>query len=131
MQIYSVQVRPGGDPAEPDVALVKEGFCWPALFLTLPWLLWRRVWFGLAVYLAGAVLLALTGMLGALSEAAEIVIALGFAFLVAAHANDWRRGALARRGYRFAGVVSGENLRAAERRLFDRWPPSRLLLEAP
>ena len=40
--------------------------------------------------------------------------------VVGAVSNDWRRWALARRGYRFADIVAGDGLAAAERRYFVR-----------
>ncbi len=121
MQIYTVHERPGGAPDNPDVVLVKEGFCWPALFVPLLWGLYHRLWLGLLAYLAG---LALVGGLGAalgLGEPAQGLLGLVYALLVAASANDWRRWTLKRRGYRMTGVVAGNRLEEAERRLFGRW----------
>ena len=44
---------------------VKEGFCWPALFFALPWLIFRRLWWVLAGYVvAGAAIVAIGGALG-------------------------------------------------------------------
>ena len=44
MKIYSVHDRPGSLAPDRDVVLVKEGFCWPAFFLTALWALWHRLW---------------------------------------------------------------------------------------
>lgn len=48
MAIYTVHappVRAGAEEPDPlRFAFVKEGWCWPALFFALPWLLFRRMW---------------------------------------------------------------------------------------
>jgi hypothetical protein len=116
MRIYTVQRRPAPPEADPDVELVPEGFAWWAVLLPPVWLLWHRQWLGLAAYLAGAVLLgALSAFLGPATEAA---IAIGYAVLVGATANDWRRWRLAARGYELEGVVAAGGLEEAEARCF-------------
>lgn len=128
MATYTVQARPGGPPDEPDLALVKEGFSWPALILGPIWFAWNRVWRWLIVYLA--VLAATSVALALLGGAEEIDMIAGVALAVffAAQANDARRAALARRGYRFAGLARAGRLAEAERQALDHWPP-RLLVE--
>ena len=59
MRLYTVQTR-DSELSEPDVVLIKEGFCWPALFLPLLWLIYRLQFWGLAAYLLA------TGLLSAL-----------------------------------------------------------------
>ena len=128
MATYTVQVRPGGPPDEPDLVLVKEGFSWPALILGPIWFVWFGVWRWLIAYLAAlaavSVVLALVG--GA--EKIDMIVGLALAVFFAAQANDARRAALARRGYRYAGLARGSRLAEAERQALDRWPP-RLLVE--
>ncbi|WP_119419250.1 DUF2628 domain-containing protein [Desertibaculum subflavum] len=128
MRTYTVQVRPGGPPDDPDLVLVKEGFSWPALILGPIWFAWMRVWRWLIAYLA--VLAAASLGLGLLEAAESLgsVVGVAVAVLFAAQANDARRAALARRGYRFAGLARAPRLAEAERRALDRWPP-RLLVE--
>ena len=56
VRFYSVHAQPwhpanavhGADRA----VLVKEGFSWPAFLITLPWLIWHRMWIVLVFYLA-------------------------------------------------------------------------------
>ena len=129
MHIYTVQVRPGAPADEPDVVLIREGFCWPAFFVAPLWAIGRRLWLGLVVYVVAA--LAVGFVCAGVGGLRGLAVWLGFAVLVAAHANDWRRWTLARRGYRFAGVVAAPGLAAAERRLFDQWPPPMLHLATP
>lgn len=128
MATFTVQVRPGGPPDEPDLVLVKEGFSWPALILGPIWFAWMRLWRWLIAYLA--VLAATSLALGLVGTAEELdsIVGIAIAVLFAAQANDARRAALARRGYRFAGLAAATRLAEAERRALDHWPP-RLLVE--
>ena len=128
MAVYTIQVRPGGPPDEPDLVLVKEGFSWPALILGPIWFAWSRVWRWLIAYLAALVALSLALALLGGAEEIDGVIAVALAVFFAAQANDARRAALARRGYRFAGLTRAGGLAEAERRALDQWPP-RLLVE--
>ncbi len=131
MHIYTAQLRPGGPLNDPDLVLIKEGFCWPALLWAVPWLLWQRLWLGLIAYVLASSLLSVGLATFGLSGAAAAVVWIGFAVLVAAQANDWRRWTLARHGYRFAGVVAASGLAAAERRVFEHWPPTQLAASVP
>src|SRR3972149_6340844 len=58
MTIYTVLSPPaetGSAGPDPDsFVFVKEGFCWPALYITAIWLLWRRMWLGFILYLLAA-----------------------------------------------------------------------------
>ncbi len=104
------------------MALVKEGFCWPAFFLSLGWVLWRRLWRAAILLLAaGAALEAGMRFIGADAMTGGAAW-LGYSLLVGFGANDWRRGGLRMRGYRQLGVVAAANRAAALRRFFDLHP---------
>lgn len=126
MTIYAVLAPPtkagsaGPDPVE--FVFVKEGFCWPAFYLTIPWLVARRLWLGLVFYvLAMVAVLALAALLPV--PVAWVVLGL-FALLIALEANNLRRWSLERRGYRFLGVASGNGRSEAELRFFLNWSRS-------
>jgi hypothetical protein len=118
MRVYTVHERPVARGEDRDVALVKEGFCWPALFVPIIWGLYRRLWLGVLIYVAVVAGLSLAVELGGVDPVTEAALGLGLAILVAAEANDWRRRSLARRGYRPAGLVMGGDLAMAEERFF-------------
>lgn len=123
MRIYTVHERavvPGQaqDAALVDAVLVKEGFSWLAFLVAPLWALHHRQWLGLVAYAVAVTLLGLAAEGAALGAAAASVLALGFAILVGASANDWRRRTLARQGYGLAGVVAAPDLEAAEERWF-------------
>ncbi len=124
MRLYTVQHRPGRldamKVADPDVVLIKEGFCWPALFIPLPWLLYRMQFWGLLAYLL------LTGTFSALAAFTGLdpwTGSLLLSLLVASVANEWRRWRLSARGYDFVTVVAAHNLIEAEEEFFHHvWP---------
>jgi len=121
MRIYTVHVDPARS-ADDDrsVVFVREGFCWGAALFTVFWALWRGLWGWAAALAVGAAALGAAVDLFGLDPAVEAAIEIAFMGLIGFHANDWRRAKLARKGYVFAGVVSGRDLSAAERRFFDR-----------
>jgi hypothetical protein len=121
MRLYTVQCRAGGPAGDPDVVLIKEGFCWPALFIPLLWALYHRLWWGVAAYIAVAGVLGAAVELAGLAEPVQTVVMFGLALLVGWSANDWRRWTLDRAGYRSCGVIMGRRLIEAEARLFDGW----------
>ena len=126
MTIYTVLAPPAkAGPAGPDpdrFVFVKEGFCWPALYMTTPWLVWRRMWLVLLGYLVAAVVI--ISLVEWVDGPVVWLIHVLFGFLVALEANNLRRWTLERRGYRLIGVAYGANVREAEFRFFAFWVAS-------
>jgi hypothetical protein len=121
MTIYTVLApRARAGSAEPDrFVFVKEGFCWPAFYMTIPWLIWRGMWLSLVAYvLVVAAVFAFAG--GAPPPVAWTILVL-FGALVGLEANNLRRWTLERRGYRFLGVAAGDRKTEAEYRFFVAW----------
>ncbi|MDA0675425.1 MAG: DUF2628 domain-containing protein [Proteobacteria bacterium] len=122
MRFYTVHTK--GDVVDPDrdLTVVKEGFSWPAFFLSFLWALWHRMWsvgIGLLVVEIGLGLAA--DALG-LAAAEQGVLTLGLALVVGFVANDLRRGWLSRHGFSLAGVTAAEGRDAALRRFLDSRP---------
>jgi len=131
MRLYTVQHRPfaasarsgGAEAMDPDVVLIKEGFCWPALFMPVLWLLYRGQFWGLLAYLV------VSGILSAVTYGAGLdyitvsLLTVVLSLAVAAQANDWRRWRLAAGGYELVSVVAAGSLREAEAIFFHtQWP---------
>jgi hypothetical protein len=117
MRFYTVHLPRGAPPAE--AVLVKEGFCWPALFLAPIWSLWHGLVRMTCVWL---VAMAALGVAMALLPAfVDSLSVLGWAIFVlfGAEGNDARRRALAREGWREVAVVGGSERDAAARRFID------------
>jgi uncharacterized protein DUF2628 len=125
MSVYTVYEPPlrvhesGPDPER--FVFVCDGFSFWGFLLAPLWMLRHRLWWAFVGYVI--VILALSlGLraLGASAMLANVVTAL-VSLLVGFEAATLRRFALARRGWRNAGVVVGDDLESAERRFFDTW----------
>jgi len=131
MRLYTVQHRPlaanplsgGAEAMDPDVILIKEGFCWPALFMPVLWPLYHRQLWGLLAYLALLGVLSTVTYIVGMDYITVSILTLVLSLVVAAQANDCRRWRLGARGYELALVVAAGNLRQAEEVFFrTRWP---------
>jgi len=102
---------------------VKDGISWPALIVPAFWLIYHRMWIELLVYLAayGVLGWAMTYSENSADFLAWVGIALSL--LLAFEANDLRRYALERKGYRQLGVAIGGSSEAAELSFFRAWLP--------
>jgi hypothetical protein len=101
-----------------DVVLVKEGFSWPAFFVPLIWLIYKRMWIVLAFYIAVAAGLTVLAELALVPESAVFVGNLAVNLILGLEGNDLYRWTLARRRYREHAVVMGNDLVTAEQRYF-------------
>lgn len=125
MQIYSI-LEPARGPVRPDdprsVIFLKEGFCWPALFVPLLWMLYHRMWLVAGAYIGMSALVALLGQLLGTQETPAAIIGLGFGLIIAFEAAGIRRWHLLRNGYRQVASVAAKNLPLAEARYFAEKP---------
>lgn len=113
MRIYTVHIRSGFDTADADAIVVKEGFNWAAFLFTGFWALFRRLW--LAAALIFAVVVALNILLSAVDADGLVTgaVQIGLGIVVGFGANDWRRAALARRGFEEHGPIAAPDTDAA------------------
>ena len=107
MRLYSVHFR--SEFGGPDFALIKEGFCWPAFFLSIMWALWHRMWLVAAGLFVLSAIVGSAGVALGLDPLGETAVSLAMALMMGYFANDIRRWALDRRGYSHEGVVLGDN----------------------
>lgn len=117
MRIYSVHCRSRGVLEEPEIRVVKEGFCWPALFFGPLWAVWRGDW---AVAVALLVVIAAAVLPGALWLSFPLLLlaasAIGF------EGNELARWSLRRRGFAEAMLAAGRNAADVEARFLARAP---------
>ena len=118
MKAFTVHMPPDltGDAAAERAAFIKDGFCWPALYVPVLWLLWHRLWLVLVAYLIAATAIGAVQIIA--GEAAATIILIAFAFYFAAEANNARRWSLHRRGWTRAGEAFGHDRGEAEIRYF-------------
>ncbi len=122
--------QPGSFEAADASAFVKDGFCWPALFVPPVWLIWRRMWLVFLCWLAASVAMSVAAARLGLMDCVVLGIEALFAVWFALEANAFRRWTLTRKGWRFAGIATGVDLVDAEHRFFARarsvaLPPAR------
>jgi hypothetical protein len=123
VRFYTVHTRRGpwsnSDLGGQETVFVKDGFAWGAFLFSALWALWHRMWLGALVIVAGSVLLAVASELSDMPPALDAALGFAWSLLIGFEAQDWRRRALAARGYVEVAVVSGASIVDAERRFFD------------
>ncbi len=120
MSVFTVHVRDTG--LRPTMALVKDGFSWPAAVFGFIWALVIGAW---DVAFALFVLQMTIGMaVGFLIESPDVqmVIQIGLAVVIGLIANELRRWSLDRRGLHEDAVVTAHDKEEAERRYLDANP---------
>lgn len=117
MRVYTIHRRSRGVLEEPEIRVVKEGFCWPALLFGPLWAAWRGDWAVAAGILALVAAAVLPGALW-LSLPLLLLAAVSVGF----EGNDLARWSLGRRGFAPAALTAGRNAADAEARFLARAP---------
>jgi uncharacterized integral membrane protein len=125
MSSYTVHEPPlqaGAAAPEPErYVFVRDGFSfWAFLFGPL-WMLRHRMWLVLVLYAVISVALSLVFVIADAPRFVIGLIAFLIALLVGLEAGTLRRFTLHRRGWKYVGVVTGEDRLDAERRFFAAW----------
>lgn len=101
-----------------DAILVKQGFSWPAFLFGPLWLLCKRMWIVLLLFVALAGGVTALGVANRVPDDVVTLLGLGLHLLLGFEGNELYRWTLARRRYRERAVVAAESRLAAERRYF-------------
>ena len=112
--VHTPALAAGEEPSPEKLVFLRDGFSWSALFFGPLWLAWNRAWLAAAICF---VLMLVIGVGGAkLGLSAEALSLISTALSVALGFEGTRLIAwtLARRGYREAAVVCGDNQEEAE-----------------
>ena len=111
------------DPSEraERLTFVKDEISWAALFFAPIWLLAKRFWLALLVYVVVAIALGGGLTLLELGQSWGLLAYLGLNLFVALEADSIQRWSLDRKGWHMIGSVSGATTRECERRFFERW----------
>jgi hypothetical protein len=111
------------DRAE-DLVFVKDGFAFWAMAMPVIWLIYHRLWWGLAGFLVAlGVLQGLAWLAGVDSESGTGLVSMGLSLAFGFLANDIRRRTLEHKRYALVGTVTGASQLDCERRFFDSWEP--------
>ena len=124
MNHYTVHHRPiQNAETDPDVVLIKEGFCWPAFVAPPLWLIYHLQVLGLLVYVSVTTVLSTAVIYSVVDPLTGLLLAVILSFLVASLANDWRRWRLTTIGYQLVAITVANNLHHAEEKFFySNWP---------
>lgn len=120
MSVYTVHVRDTG--LKPTLALVKDGFSWPAAIFGFVWAMVIGAWEVAVVLLVVQMVVGMALPLVITDPSAQAVIQLGLTVVVGLIANEMRRWTLNRRGMYEDAVVTAHDKEEAERRYLDANP---------
>jgi hypothetical protein len=124
MTVYTVHEPPpgkrGGKALSERIQFVRDGFYFWAFLFGPFWMLWRRLWLVLVLYLVGLGVIQFALWSVEAPITVQFVVAVLIAILVGFEAGSLRRWSLSR--WRERGIVVAPNLEMAERRFFETWP---------
>ena len=120
MTVYSVHVRDTG--LRPDLALVKDGFSWPAAIFGFVWALVVGAWDVALVLLTVQIVTGLAVPMLMNDATVQTVVQVGVSAVIGLTANELRRWSLDRRGMFEDAVVTARDKEAAGRRYLDANP---------
>lgn len=122
MPAYAVLEPPRRNRSDSELAdrfvFLRERFGWGAFLLGPLWMIWRRLWRVLIIYLVLTGLLAFALSRMGVSSGAWFAIALLVDLLIGLEATNLRRWTLIRRGWHDRGTVIADDLAMAEWRFF-------------
>ena len=122
MTVYMVFEPPRrGDDAlvhAERITFVRDRFSWAAFLFGPLWMMWRRLWLALIIYLVATSLIEWGLRSLGIPIGARTTVFVLLQLLIAFEAANLRRWTLLRRGWRDRGVVFGDDLELAERRFF-------------
>ena len=102
-----------------DLVFIKDGFSWPGFLIPFFWMIWHRLWLPLAGYLVAVALLALAGqVVFSLPDGLMASLGLLANLFVGLEGNNFRRSALAKRGFEEIADIVAENREEASYRFF-------------
>jgi len=124
MPTYTVHQPPAKNGAAPDpqrFVFVRDGFHFWAFLLTLPWLIYRRLWLALLGYVLLTAAMAVVFHYLRTPSGSQAAIGLLIGVLFGLEAASLRRWTYRRRRWENIGVVVGDDQEDAERRFFAEW----------
>ena len=120
--IHAAPPRAGEQTIDPQRFLfVRDGFYFWAFLLAPLWLLYRRLWLLLVLYLVGSGVFGVAFVALRAPITLQVAVDLLIALLLGFEAATLWRWTLARRGWQTLGFVVGDDEESAERRFFAEW----------
>jgi hypothetical protein len=120
--VHAPPLHSGESATDPErFVFVRDGFYFWAFAVAPLWLLVHRLWLALLGYIIIYVLIGFASYLVGVPHAAGFIVSLLIALLVGFEAATLWRWTLSRRGWRFVGFATGEDIETAEHRFFAAW----------
>jgi hypothetical protein len=116
MKVYTAHRPPIA--SREHALFIKDGFSWPAFLFPVIWLVIKRLWLALALYVLAVALISAIASTAELSAGSVIAIAVGLNLILGFEANNLNRRALARRGFSEEGPFIGKDAEEAELKYF-------------
>lgn len=120
LKLYTVHTKSGTGHTLEKPIFLREGFNWMAFIFTFIWAFSKRLWLFGFVMLAANFAVAMLSEGGYIAPLSAGVIQFAIQFFAGFHGNDCLRKKMARQGYIFQDITSGDSLLRAEQRYFDR-----------
>lgn len=119
MALYTLHLPHGRrDAAALEQAVVlRDGFSWAAFIFGPLWLVWHRLWLGLGLYVAAAVIIGGAEVLLGLGPRSSIALDLLVALALGFEGRSLRRAKLEAQGCSLEGVAAARRQDEAERKL--------------
>ena len=109
MRTYSIHIRQQGLEIDRDLAVIKEGFNWPAFLFNGLWALCCRQWLAaLVTFLVLGLVFWLPWLIGG-TKLDQIILSLGCFVIFGILANDIRRWYLDRADFVEVGIYIGHS----------------------
>lgn len=112
MALFNVFEPPDGKLER--VVFISEGFCWSALFFTVFWAVFHRMWVVAGLLFAVFVLASLVEAWDLIVPVFAMVIHFAISLLFGFEARRLQSLSLERAGFRLAGLIEATSLEAAE-----------------
>lgn len=129
---YSVH-EPPSPPADrvdraTSLVFVREGLVYTAAAITPIWLIAKRQWLALVLYLVAVAVIVGVLVLVDAPPMWFLVASSALHLLIGFEADTIQRWTLGRQGYRMVGTVTGRTEVECERRFFESWLPQQPML---
>jgi hypothetical protein len=109
MSLYLIYLRRHGLDPDQDVAVLKEGFSWPAFFFTIIWAFWCRLWMATIIFILAQVALYLFFNIIQLNQLSQGIVFIGLAVMFGYLANEIHQLKLSKEGFELFAIVKGKN----------------------
>lgn len=103
-----------------QTVFVPQGFCWPAFFFSIIWLIYRKQLLALVVYIAAVVLFTTMGQIMNISDSAHMLMSLTLQLWLGFEARNLQMSALERKGLVRVDTVFAPQRDVAEYQFFAR-----------